>query len=68
MLDTVFADLELPRATMHRTVTHYANTAAASIPITLDAAARAGVFTPGDLILIAGFGGGMSAGFALVEW
>lgn len=68
MLDSVFADLELPRATMHRTLTHYANTGAASIPITLDAAARAGAFTPGDLILMAGFGGGMSAGFALVEW
>ncbi|MFD4001306.1 3-oxoacyl-ACP synthase III family protein [Streptomyces rubiginosohelvolus] len=68
MLDSVFADLELPRATMHRTVTHYANTGAASIPITLDAAARSGAFTPGDLILLAGFGGGMSAGFALVEW
>ncbi|MFF3033352.1 3-oxoacyl-ACP synthase III family protein [Streptomyces rubiginosohelvolus] len=68
MLDSVFADLELPRATMHRTVTHYANTGAASIPITLDAAARSGAFTPGDLILLAGFGGGMSAGLALVEW
>ncbi|MFI6639868.1 3-oxoacyl-ACP synthase III family protein [Streptomyces sp. NPDC050504] len=68
MLDSVFAALELPQATMHRTVTHYANTGAASIPITLDAAARAGAFTAGDLILVAGFGGGMSAGFALVEW
>ncbi|GAA2989542.1 ketoacyl-ACP synthase III [Streptomyces lactacystinicus] len=68
MLDSVFADLALPRATMHRTLTHYANMGAASIPITLDAAARAGAFTPGDLILLAGFGGGMSAGFALVEW
>lgn len=68
MLDAVYADLALPRATMHRTLTHYANTGAASIPITLDAAARAGAFRPGDLILMAGFGGGMSAGFALVEW
>lgn len=68
MLDTVIADLALPRAVMHRTLTHYGNTGAASIPITLDAAARAGAFRPGDLILMAGFGGGMSAGFALVEW
>lgn len=68
MLDEVFADLTLPRATMHRTVTHYGNTGAASIPITLDAAVRDGAFRPGELILLAGFGGGMAASFALVEW
>jgi 3-oxoacyl-(acyl-carrier-protein) synthase III len=68
MLDDVFADLALPRATMHRTVTHYGNTGAASIPITLDAAVRDGAFRPGELILLAGFGGGMAASFALVEW
>ncbi|MFD3701058.1 3-oxoacyl-ACP synthase III family protein [Streptomyces sp. NPDC058646] len=68
MLDSVFATLDLPRATMHRTLTHYANTGAASLPVTLDAAARAGALRPGDLILMAGFGGGMSAGFALIEW
>ncbi|MFB7502308.1 3-oxoacyl-ACP synthase III family protein [Streptomyces broussonetiae] len=68
MLDEVFADLQLPRATMHRTVTTYGNTGAASIPITLDAAARQGAFRPGELVLLAGFGGGMAASFALVEW
>lgn len=68
LLDTVTADLGLPRAVSHRTLTHYGNTGAASIPITLDTAARAGAFRPGDLILLAGFGGGMSAGLALVEW
>lgn len=68
MLDDVFADLALPRATLHRTLTHYGNTGAASIPITLDAAAREGAFRPGELILLAGFGGGMSASFALIEW
>ncbi len=68
MLDTVFADMALPRTTMHLTLAHYGNTGAASIPITLDEAARAGAFHSGDLILLAGFGGGMSAGFVLVEW
>ncbi|WP_225102711.1 3-oxoacyl-ACP synthase III family protein [Streptomyces sp. CoH27] len=68
MLDTVFEQLALSRATMHLSLTRYGNTGAASIPITLDEAARAGAFRRGDLILLAGFGGGMSAGFALVEW
>jgi len=68
MLDTVFETMALSRATMHLTLGRYGNTGAASIPITLDEAARAGAFAPGDLILLAGFGGGMAAGFALVQW
>uniref|UniRef100_E5KWH6 Putative 3-oxoacyl-[acyl-carrier-protein] synthase n=1 Tax=Streptomyces virginiae TaxID=1961 RepID=E5KWH6_STRVG len=68
MLDTVIEDLALSRATTHLTLERYGNTGAASIPITLDAAAREGAFRPGDLILLAGFGGGMAAGLALLEW
>jgi 3-oxoacyl-[acyl-carrier-protein] synthase-3 len=68
MLEELFAELALPNATMHWTLREYANTGAASIPLTLDAARRKGAFRPGDLILLAGFGGGMAAGFALVEW
>ncbi|MET8682589.1 ketoacyl-ACP synthase III [Streptomyces sp. NPDC004732] len=68
MLDTVIEDLSLSRATTHLTLEQYGNTGAASIPITLDAAAREGAFSPGDLILMAGFGGGMAAGLALLEW
>ncbi|MFF2505904.1 3-oxoacyl-ACP synthase III family protein [Streptomyces sp. NPDC058067] len=68
MLDEVFGALGMHRATMHRTLTHYGNTGAASIPLTLDVAAREHRFRPGELILLAGFGGGMSASFALIEW
>ncbi|MFK4071905.1 3-oxoacyl-ACP synthase III family protein [Streptomyces sp. NPDC029674] len=68
MLDTGLEDLVLPRATTHLTLEHYGNTGSASVPITLDAAARRGAFRPGDLVLLAGFGGGMSAGFALLQW
>jgi acetoacetyl-CoA synthase len=64
----VFAEIVLPNAQEHRMLESYGNTGAASIPITLDAAARAGALHSGDLLLLAGFGGGMAAGFALVEW
>ncbi|KPI32414.1 fabH4, 3-oxoacyl-ACP synthase, partial [Actinobacteria bacterium OV320] len=40
----------------------------ASIPLTLDTAHRNHTLHPGDLILLAGFGGGMAAGLALIEW
>jgi 3-oxoacyl-[acyl-carrier-protein] synthase-3 len=44
----------------------HGNSGAASVPIALDHA-RAGL-QPDDLVLLAGFGGGMSAGLALLRW
>ncbi|NSC25062.1 MULTISPECIES: 3-oxoacyl-ACP synthase III family protein [Streptomyces] len=55
----------LPEHT-HTTVRFLGNTGAASVPVTLDRAADR--LVPGDLVVLAGFGGGMAAGLALVEW
>jgi 3-oxoacyl-[acyl-carrier-protein] synthase-3 len=44
------------------------NTSAASIPIALDGAWRRGMLQPGDLVLTAAFGAGMSWGASLVRW
>lgn len=66
MLDELLPELDLPHAAVHRTLDRYGNTGAASIPITL-AAARDHL-TPGDLVLFAGFGGGMSEGLMLLRW
>jgi len=44
------------------------NTSAASIPIALAAALDAGRVNPGDLVLLAGFGAGLSWGSMLVRW
>jgi 3-oxoacyl-[acyl-carrier-protein] synthase III len=44
------------------------NTSAASIPIALDDAASAGRLSPGDLVLMCGFGAGMTWSSALVRW
>ena len=46
----------------------YGNTSAASIPLALGEAADAGRLKPGDLVLLSGFGAGMSWGSALVRW
>jgi 3-oxoacyl-[acyl-carrier-protein] synthase-3 len=43
------------------------NTAAASIPIALDEAVKSGAVRPGDLIVLVGFGGGLSWGATLVR-
>jgi 3-oxoacyl-[acyl-carrier-protein] synthase III len=68
MLHELAAALGLPAANLHLTVDRYANTGSASIPVTLDAANRAGHLHPGDVVLFAGFGGGMNLGVTLCRW
>ncbi|MEJ2858227.1 MULTISPECIES: 3-oxoacyl-ACP synthase III family protein [unclassified Saccharothrix] len=58
----------LTSATTHRTVEEYANVGSASVPLTLDHANRAGLLHAGDLVLLLGFGGGMSFGACLLRW
>ena len=58
----------LDGAVTHLTLDRYGNVGSASVPITLDAAARAGALGDGDLVLLAGFGGGMSVGAAVLRW
>ncbi|MFI1200441.1 3-oxoacyl-ACP synthase III family protein [Streptomyces sp. NPDC020883] len=66
MIETLAVDLGFLPEHTHTTVRCFGNTGAASVPITLDRAAAR--FAPGDLVLLAGFGGGMAAGLALIEW
>jgi 3-oxoacyl-[acyl-carrier-protein] synthase-3 len=46
----------------------YGNTSAASVPLALDEANRAGKIKAGDYILMVAFGGGLIWGSALVRW
>ncbi|MEV7630061.1 ketoacyl-ACP synthase III [Actinoplanes sp. NPDC089786] len=58
----------LDGATTHLTLERYGNVGSASVPVTLDAAARSGALRDGDLVLLAGFGGGMAVGAAVLRW
>jgi 3-oxoacyl-[acyl-carrier-protein] synthase-3 len=56
---------------MERTVNvmrYTGNTSAASIPLALDAAASDGRIEPGDLLLLSGFGAGMTWASAVLRW
>lgn len=68
MVGELAARVGLDHAAWHSTVERYGNTSAASVPVTLDEAARSGRVRPGDLVLLVGFGGGMAAGLSLVRW
>jgi len=46
----------------------YGNTSGATVPILLDELNRQGRLQRGDKLVLAGFGGGLTWGAALVEW
>ncbi|MFI9269875.1 3-oxoacyl-ACP synthase III family protein [Kitasatospora sp. NPDC052896] len=68
MLGEVWPELGLGSADCHLALELYGNTGSASIPITLDLSHRQGAFTEDDVVLMSGFGGGMSVGSALLRW
>ena len=68
MIENIMTSLELSMEQTVTTVEMYGNTAAASIPLTLEKAYDAGRLKPGSKVMLCGFGGGLSWGAALVEW
>jgi acetoacetyl-CoA synthase len=68
MLGELVQSAGLDSATTHMTLARFGNVGSASVPVTLDVAARSGALRRGELVLLAGFGGGMSIGAALLRW
>ncbi|MEI4790571.1 beta-ketoacyl-ACP synthase III [Bacillus sp. FJAT-53060] len=60
--------LELPVEKMSKTVHKYGNTSAASIPISLCEEIEAGKIHDGDVIVMVGFGGGLTWGAIVMRW
>ncbi len=60
--------LELPVERMSITVNKYGNTSAASIPISLVEEVEAGRIQDDDLIIMVGFGGGLTWGAIALRW
>jgi 3-oxoacyl-[acyl-carrier-protein] synthase-3 len=68
IIDAISEYLELPMERFFVNVDRYGNTSAASIPIALDEARRAGRIKPGDLTLLVAFGAGLTYASALLRW
>jgi 3-oxoacyl-[acyl-carrier-protein] synthase-3 len=68
LLRQLIEQLGVSRARTHRTLERYGNIGSASVAVGLDDAFRSGTLVPGQLLLLAGFGGGMSIGTALLRW
>ncbi|HEX5946573.1 MAG TPA: beta-ketoacyl-ACP synthase III [Acidimicrobiales bacterium] len=68
IVDAVLSRTGLAPERTSSTIDRYGNTSAGSIPIALAEAADAGTVAPGDLVLMCGFGAGLSVGTALWRW
>ena len=60
--------LKIPMDKVGINLDKYGNTSAASIPVGLDQAAKAGRIKKGDIILLVAFGAGFTWGGVLVKW
>jgi 3-oxoacyl-[acyl-carrier-protein] synthase-3 len=68
ILNAVLDRLGLEKERMVTNLDRFGNTSAASIPLALDQAVRAGRIKPGHRILMAAFGSGLTWASAVVKW
>ncbi len=61
-------NLKMPIEKFFMNIQKYGNTSSASIPIALDELNRSGNLKPGDKIILAGFGAGLTWGSMLITW
>lgn len=67
IIESAAEKLGLPESKVAVNIDRYGNTSAASIPLALEEAWRTGQVGPGDWVLLAGFGGGLTWGTALLR-
>jgi 3-oxoacyl-[acyl-carrier-protein] synthase-3 len=60
--------LNIPMGLFLMNLEEYGNTSAASIPMALDFASRAGKLPPGKPVILMGFGAGLTWASAVLEW
>jgi 3-oxoacyl-[acyl-carrier-protein] synthase III len=68
IIDSAAGRLGIPADRVLVNIDRYGNTSAASIPLVLAEAADDGRLADGDLILLSGFGAGLTWGSALLRW
>ena len=68
IVDAAMEKLGIPADRVAVNLDQYGNTSAASIPLCLDDAMQAGKLKKGDIILMCGFGGGLTWGTGLFRW
>jgi 3-oxoacyl-[acyl-carrier-protein] synthase-3 len=68
IINAVAESLDLPSAKVFVNIERYGNTSAASVPIALDEAVRAGRLREGAVVLLVACGGGLTWAGAAIRW
>lgn len=68
IMEAMSEKLNLPPEKMVINLQKYGNTSAASVPLALNEAVLKGEVTPGDKVLMCGFGAGLAWGTTIFEW
>ena len=68
ILDFAAEKLKLPKEKMFVNIDRMGNTSAASVPMALDEARRAGLIAKGDVVVLVAFGGGLTWASLVVRW
>lgn len=68
IVEVVSKKLGIPMEKFYMNMERYGNTSSASIPLALNELNEKGLIARGDLIMLSGFGGGMTWGTMLIRW
>ena len=68
IINHVIKKMQLPKEKVYVNLHKYGNTSAASVPIALDEALADGKIKKGDIVVLSGFGAGLTYGANLVKW
>ncbi|MDR7868254.1 MAG: beta-ketoacyl-ACP synthase III [Sporomusaceae bacterium] len=68
ILEAVARRMDLPEEKLMMNVDRYGNTVAASVPIALYEAVEGGRIKSGDIVVLAGFGAGLTWGAVVMRW
>ncbi len=68
IIDHAMKVLNIPEHKVYCNLNRFGNTSAASIPLALDEAVRNERIQPGDLVVMCGFGAGLTWGTGLFRW
>ena len=68
IIQSIAKKVRIPEDHMYVNVERYGNTSAASVGIALDEAVRSGKIKHGDIVVITGFGAGLTWGCDVMRW
>ncbi len=68
IIDAALEHLDIPEEKIYMNLDRYGNTSASSVPICIHEATMKGLIKPGKVVLLIGFGAGLTWGSCLLRW